>query len=326
MPNAEPVRLQTGVTHDVCDQEHALPGWTQDYRQLAPGRFVGEVSGMAARGMRLFREVTNLRLQQYTAPPPGTIALGMPLPGSDPSRFEGKVVGDGDIMLFAQPTPTEFMCSGRMNVLAVSVECDFLRDMKLALPDLDELRGNGAFFSPLTVELRNWLFWLMDDLSRDDAQRADPRRKGAFQLAIWDRCVLALEAMVASRRDGGRGLVPSQRHALVNRVREYVRAHPDDLMSVAQIAQALGVSTRMLEYCFADVVGISPNAYLRMIRLNAARRELLAADPRATTVAEVAMNHGFWHLGRFSTYYHQMFGEKPSDTLRQTGRLRPPSG
>jgi Helix-turn-helix domain len=34
-------------------------------------------------------------------------------------------------------------------------------------------------------------------------------------------------------------------------------------------------------------------------------------------VAQTAMDHGFWELGRFSTQYHSLFGESPSATLRR---------
>lgn len=323
MVDGKSLRLVTGVTHDVCDQEQALPGWTQDYRQLEAGRFAGAVSEVAAPGIRVFRETTNLRLQQHTAPPPDTIVLGIPLPGSAPSRFQGKPVGDGDILVFSSTVPSEFLCFGLMNVIAVCIDCTFVREMGMTLPALAELGGNGAFFSPLALDLRDWLCRFMGAVSAETGRSGDPGRNGVFQRSVWDRCVGVLEELQNAGRTGGEPMrppVPPQRHAIVKQAREYVRAHPDDLLSVAQIAQALKVSTRMLEYCFADVVGVSPNVYLRMIRLNAARRELLGADPRSTTVAEVAMNHGFWHLGRFSTYYCAMFGEKPSDTLRQLNR------
>ena len=34
------------------------------------------------------------------------------------------------------------------------------------------------------------------------------------------------------------------------------------------------------------------------------------------SVTEVAYAHGFEHLGRFSAYYRERFGELPSDTVR----------
>jgi len=60
-----------------------------------------------------------------------------------------------------------------------------------------------------------------------------------------------------------------------------------------------------------------PTVWLRNRRLNAVRRDLLAADPAQVTVAEVAMRWSFWHLGRFSQSYHGLFGEYPKATLKR---------
>jgi len=35
------------------------------------------------------------------------------------------------------------------------------------------------------------------------------------------------------------------------------------------------------------------------------------------TIAEVAMRWSFWHLGRFSESYRQLFKELPSETLKR---------
>jgi len=42
---------------------------------------------------------------------------------------------------------------------------------------------------------------------------------------------------------------------------------------------------------------------------------LRQSAPGSTTVAAVAMQQGFYELGRFSQYYFTMFGEHPSQTL-----------
>ncbi|MGH3516372.1 MAG: helix-turn-helix domain-containing protein [Haloechinothrix sp.] len=46
------------------------------------------------------------------------------------------------------------------------------------------------------------------------------------------------------------------------------------------------------------------------------RAELAAADPTTTSVTEIAMQWGFWHLGRFSVTYRRRWGVSPSTTLR----------
>jgi hypothetical protein len=43
---------------------------------------------------------------------------------------------------------------------------------------------------------------------------------------------------------------------------------------------------------------------------------LCAANPRTTTVTDIATAYGFFELGRFAGRYRNTFGEVPSRTLR----------
>jgi len=43
----------------------------------------------------------------------------------------------------------------------------------------------------------------------------------------------------------------------------------------------------------------------------------LESPQPGASVTQIAMNHGFFHLGRFSKVYREQFGEKPNDTLRK---------
>ncbi|WP_067473721.1 AraC family transcriptional regulator [Nocardia amamiensis] len=104
----------------------------------------------------------------------------------------------------------------------------------------------------------------------------------------------------------------------VKEVLERIQAHPDLPLTVERLAADSGVSVRALQRGFHDVVGCSPMAYLREVRLNRAREALAAADPTSgVSVTDVALNWGFMHLGRFSVEYRRRFGESPSQTLRR---------
>jgi transcriptional regulator GlxA family with amidase domain len=57
--------------------------------------------------------------------------------------------------------------------------------------------------------------------------------------------------------------------------------------------------------------------FLKQRRLEAANRELLAADPAETHVTDVALRYGFYQMGRFAVEYRRAFHEPPSQTLRR---------
>jgi AraC family ethanolamine operon transcriptional activator len=88
------------------------------------------------------------------------------------------------------------------------------------------------------------------------------------------------------------------------------------VVQIEDICLALNISRRTLYRAFHELLDISPKAYLRLKNMSAARARLLDAGARPTTVTQVALDHGFWELGRFSGAYRAMFGEAPSETLR----------
>jgi AraC family ethanolamine operon transcriptional activator len=107
------------------------------------------------------------------------------------------------------------------------------------------------------------------------------------------------------------------RTQIVRRAREFILSRIDEPLQIMDICRALGVSRRVLQYSFQDVLDTNPVAYLRLLRLNGARRDLLGAGTRAQSVQDVQARWGFWHGSRFSAEYKRMYGELPSETLRR---------
>jgi len=97
----------------------------------------------------------------------------------------------------------------------------------------------------------------------------------------------------------------------------YALSNAESRLYVTDLCRVAAVSERTLEYAFKEVLGLSPMAYLTRLRLHRARKSLLSATPRSTTVAAEALKWGFWHFGEFSRAYKACFGEAPSETLRR---------
>jgi AraC-like DNA-binding protein len=103
--------------------------------------------------------------------------------------------------------------------------------------------------------------------------------------------------------------------AMVTRAIELMRTYPEAPWDTGKLAHKTGVSARALQKAFARCGELPPMTYLRHLRLNRVRSELLDADPRSVTVTAVAGRWGFVHLGRFAAQYYQAFGESPSTSL-----------
>lgn len=102
----------------------------------------------------------------------------------------------------------------------------------------------------------------------------------------------------------------------VKRAEEYIHAHAADPISVVELAEHTGVSTRALYAGFQNFRGVSPMAFLKAVRLDRVRKDLLAASPTCGIVTNVATRWGFTHFGHFTAAYKRRFGVTPSQTLR----------
>jgi AraC family ethanolamine operon transcriptional activator len=101
----------------------------------------------------------------------------------------------------------------------------------------------------------------------------------------------------------------------VRRVIDYLYSYAHRLPTIPELCEIAGLSERNLQYGFREYLGVTPIRYLRLIRLNGVKRDLLMANPKVDKVVGIALNWGFVELGRFAGEYRQLFNELPSDTL-----------
>lgn len=101
----------------------------------------------------------------------------------------------------------------------------------------------------------------------------------------------------------------------IRRVEDYIRAHAQDDITLEDMIAAAGTSARSLQTGFRKYRNMTPLEYLRNYRLDLARDKLRNSGRDGGTVTEIALGLGFTHLSKFAKYYHDRFGETPSQTL-----------
>src|SRR5215471_2178597 len=103
----------------------------------------------------------------------------------------------------------------------------------------------------------------------------------------------------------------------VRRVEHFMEENARQAINLEDLAGVAGVSARALQLAFRRFRETTPMAYLRVLRLELARRELAQAARNGGCVASVANACGFGHLSRFAAEYKARFNESPAQTLRR---------
>jgi AraC-like DNA-binding protein len=304
MTVCNPLQVQAFNTADVAEQIRATPGWVQHYQQMSPGHFAGLVRYLDLQGVEIYEEHMNTRVEQNFSAPQGSLAF----------CFDRS---DNALYVLNGESRNIWITPENYQEIAVVFGPAFVQRHAL-----DVARLEGLFMAPLNSQ-QNALFsrWLSGTLTRL-SQTFDPPSREALTQQLLDDCLFILDNACVCLDQGALQRRAGER-AVMKRVAEWAADTPEEHLNLLELSQVAGVSLRQLQHAFKTFTGMAPTQWLRLRRLNSARRELLISTPSQTTVAEVAMHWSFWHLGRFSSSYRALFKELPSDTLKRVSAAQP---
>ncbi|WP_416140802.1 AraC family transcriptional regulator [Halomonas sp. HK25] len=115
-----------------------------------------------------------------------------------------------------------------------------------------------------------------------------------------------------------RGPSPVPVPGMVQRAREYIHAHLEAPLDMAELVKVSATSRRSLEQAFRHSLQTSPVRYHRQRRLEALRDLLQRHCPEDLQLAELAYRWGFSQPSHFTASYKHAFGELPSETLARS--------
>jgi AraC-like DNA-binding protein len=97
----------------------------------------------------------------------------------------------------------------------------------------------------------------------------------------------------------------------------FIQRHAGDGIGINDVAAAVRLTPRAVQYLFRQQLDTTPTEYLRRVRLHRAHQDLLDGNRSTTTVGEIAQRWGFAHTGRFAVLYREAYGQSPHTTLEQ---------
>lgn len=322
-PAPESAAIRRSQSDDVVTHAANLSGWQQQYDQLSSGAFHGELSEVWFDEVQVFRERTSHAVRQTCRIRPDTVWCGITM-APDGSRIEGHRVGNGGVMVSGSGDEFELLTPDHHDIFGIVASRGALKAAACALghPLNTQMLNQPTWLAcdPVAhAQLRRALALLLGAAGNGESCHDHEAARRFAQAAVLDTL---LSAVAAPQADGRECLSFDRRRRLVQRACDHVASQPDALPTVPDLCEHLHVSRRTLQYAFETVVSTSPVVYLRTLRLNAARRDLLTGA--APTVQDAAGRHGFWSLSQFASDYRRQFAERPSQTLARA-RLRPSS-
>ena len=208
--------------------------------------------------------------------------------------------------------------SDPIKVFTISVSDELLFDLmdendvevfKKSISQTEKVTLPSTQIKQLRLICNNYFKWL--DIFPDNIQSQ------TFRKEVRSNILIPLITIIITSQPSFLNSAGSLNIRRWKRIEEFINSKTNRPIKIHELCQVANIKERTLYRCFNERFGVSPNAYLKFIRLNQVRRVLKKSATKMTVIADIANDWGFWHMGDFAADYRSLFGENPSETLHQ---------
>lgn len=282
----------------------AFQGWADFYRKSEYSKFPQEQRSAGSSGVSFIR--AEQAPHELVDPPLPELVLQFCRVLKGPAHYnfgDGWVtndLGSGSFLVTPPDTEVAYRVPDAHQLLIVAFPKE---QVATALQDLGA--DSNDFFSPL------WHRGLVDPTMYALAHRMWAEaavNEGASALFVDSAALTMLTLLL--RACGAPAQAPGNAASerIVSRVRDYVEAHLDDDITLADLASAACLSPYHFARAFKAATGKTPLSFVMERRVERAKA-LLAAN--AEPLAQVAYSCGFANQAHFSTVFRKQTGATP---------------
>jgi AraC-like DNA-binding protein len=304
----EDVHLHAASVHD----------WEQTYSQLSPGKARSSLCQIDGKRFQFFRERIDQRLVQHGQAPRDRVCFALPLSVPGTARLQGREADDRSIFILNGGDEFLFHMPQGMDMLSITF------DRETFERELENSPWSGEFRQWLRqpvlrvperrlAQCRERLLCLLDRSVEDVSGAAPGQAEDELERDLLEEltCLLADPGFDRNQR-----LTSSPGSYIVEKCHQLTLSVRQTPPSVIDLCERLRISRRTVQNSFRAVTQTTPVNYIRCIRLNGVRRELLGTPAGELSIGDAASRWGFFHLSHFAADYQALFGELPSQTRR----------
>jgi len=220
------------------------------------------------------------------------------------SCFDRIKFREGDILFFDDSHPHNWIADGLVEHVIITIR-------KSALPA--ELSNVSKLIGHSILDTDARLLTILHKIRKqftDDSIKKNTKHYRKME----DEILAVLLGLLSEQTPAIPKLTAGEKIAL--EIRDQIFGHMDGNMSIASLAKEHNISEQTLQNSFKSLFGYTPKRFFRLLKLNLVHQELMEGTPEQTTVSEIARKWGFIHMGHFTAFYTELFGENPSKTLK----------
>jgi AraC family transcriptional regulator, arabinose operon regulatory protein len=218
------------------------------------------------------------------------------------TRGEELMVGAGSVALIAPGFPHYFSSSPKNWVI---IWFHFVMRPHMDIVATWEEVFQGMRHVLLPARKRQNIEHTLDEILQLDMHRNGSWRELAYNLI--ENTILRCGHLAAKNQESSDNRL---RHALA-----WIHTHPNETLSVVELAKACGLSRSNFYALFRKQVGCSPLSYQETLRIEQAKRLLGHSD---LLIKEIAATTGFLNQYYFSSRFSKRVGHSPSSYRKLT--------
>jgi AraC-like DNA-binding protein len=299
---------------DEISEVVATAGYNALYTQTHPGRIDIRMAVSQFSGLTVVNEKVSIGVEFFGSPPPGQLTFIFLKHG--PGFFVNGLARGGARLYLAFPgSEVHCITGGEVDVFSISGPFQIFEEI---LEDREEwvraLAAGQVMPIPITDHQADDLGFLLGR----NVKGLSPGYVENIAENLVDRLreILAYDVYPDAISSPTR----VHRRQKFLKARGFILEHLDNPISSADLVHQAAMSERSLQRLFRQQTGLTPREYVRIQRLNAARRHIRRSAPFINSIHTIAFDNGYTHAGRFACDFREHFGVLPRALLKQQAR------
>jgi len=294
------------------ENEETIQRWgvNQVMRQIGTGKFRSDLAVRSTEQAELYVDRFNKAISMYLEPPKDSVGILFPRSASGQFLVCGINVGNEKLVVFPDGSGADIQIPDLAGSETITIpEARFIAMTEVLCPTFIRPKGLGVFEGNMAQQqhLRKAVINLVaqPELEVNDEQLSN----------LLAATIAWIAECPSQWRQSEELHVNGARIRIAKLAQEFIEEHHHETVRMEDLCRVTAVGLRTLQRCFREYFDLTLTDYLKTVRLNAAHRELAAANSSEQSVSYIALRNGFTHLGRFSVEFRERFGESPKDLL-----------